>query len=401
MPRLKLTERSLGRIRAPDPSGRQVIYWDEDTRGFGVLASGKTNTRSYIAQRTLPNGRDRRVTVAAVGELPLAEARQCATDLLVDMRRGLDPKAARRGAATLRQILDSYLEARKALRPRTVGFYREAVHKHLADWLDLPLRDITPDMVEQKHRDVGKHAGKVAANSAMRTLRALWNHAATRDPALPTNPVRRLQRQWFPAPRRIRYVKAEQLPAFFAAVNALPNPIHRDYLLLLLFTGLRRREAASLTWEDVDLHQRVIRLPASRTKANRALDLPMSDPVFAIFMERQRLGRAPHVFPSNSKSGHIAEPKFPLKLVAKETGIQVSVHDLRRTFITVAEFVDISPLAMKALVNHSIGGDVTSGYVIMTTERLRAPAQRVADEILKLCGAAPETPANVRKIRRG
>jgi hypothetical protein len=34
----------------------------------------------------------------------------------------------------------------------------------------------------------------------------------------------------------------------------------------------------------------------------------------------------------------------------------------------------MSPLALKALVNHAIGGDVTAGYFQMTTERLRAEA---------------------------
>ena len=40
-----------------------------------------------------------------------------------------------------------------------------------------------------------------------------------------------------------------------------------------------------------------------------------------------------------------------------------------------------SPIALKALVNHSLNGDVTSGYVIVTPERLREPAQRVTDRL--------------------
>ena len=56
-------------------------------------------------------------------------------------------------------------------------------------------------------------------------------------------------------------------------------------------------------------------------------------------------------------------------------------HDLRRTYVTVAENTDISALALKALVNHSLGDDVTAGYVQMTVDRLRDPAQRVADRL--------------------
>jgi hypothetical protein len=75
-------------------------------------------------------------------------------------------------------------------------------------------------------------------------------------------------------------------------------------------------------------------------------------------------------------------------LVAAACGVRVSPHDLRRTFITVAESCEISPMALKAMVNHSLGGDVTAGYVQMTTERLRAPVQKVADEMKRLCGIA-------------
>ena len=84
-------------------------------------------------------------------------------------------------------------------------------------------------------------------------------------------------------------------------------------------------------------------------------------------------------------------------MVAEATGIRVSVHDLRRTFITVAESTDISPYALKALVNHSLGNDVTSGYVQITVERLREPAQRVCDKMMELCGIKP--PEGVARMR--
>ena len=91
------------------------------------------------------------------------------------------------------------------------------------------------------------------------------------------------------------------------------------------------------------------------------------------------------MFPGPGPGGHIKELAFPLRAVAAASGIKISCHDLRRTFITIAEATDISPLALKALVNHSLGKDVTSGYIQMTAERLREPAQRVADRLKTLC----------------
>jgi hypothetical protein len=60
------------------------------------------------------------------------------------------------------------------------------------------------------------------------------------------------------------------------------------------------------------------------------------------------------------------------------------MHDLRRTFITVAESLDISVYAVKRLVNHKMNNDVTAGYIVSDVERLRKPMQSIADNLLKL-----------------
>ncbi len=229
--------------------------------------------------------------------------------------------------------------------------------RHLADWLDLKLGDITTNMVVDRHEKIGERAGPGAANSAMYALRLLWNFAAERDPTLPAHPERVLKRSWYDLTPRRRMVPQDKLAAFYAAVSRLPNVVARDYLLL--FTGLRRREAASLKWSDVDFRARVIRI--RETKAGRPFDLPMSSFVHRLLVAMRSRG-AEFVFPSHSRSGHITEPKGFLKRVKEACGVEVSVHDLRRTFATVvAEMEDASPLAIKALLNHSLGGDVTSG----------------------------------------
>jgi integrase len=387
MPKLRLTTKAIDKLRA-DPSGRATLYWDTELKGFGVLISAKTGTKSYIVQRDLRGGRTRRVTVGRTNVLSLEKARDRAQAILAEFYSGRDPKQLG-GRVTLRTTFHDYLKARNTLRSTTKGEYRRAVEKHLEAWLDRPLREITPELIEAKHRVIAGETGEPTANSTMRVFRLLWNFQADRT-ELPANPVKRLKRQWFQVERRTRHVAAEHLGSFYAAVSALPNPIHRDYLLLLLYTGLRRREAASLDWESIDLRERIIRLGASRTKAGRKLDLPMSREVHAIFLERQRLGREKFVFPSDSRSGHIEEPKFPLRQVARASGVAVSVHDLRRTFITIAESADISPIALKGLVNHSLGNDVTSGYVQISVNRLREASQKVADRITALCGALVE-----------
>ena len=409
MPKLKLTETAIRKIKAPDSKGRQRLHWDTELTGFGVLASGKTNTKTFVVQREV-NGRSRRVTVAPVNVLSLEQARERAKGVLADMYAGVDPKAKRRAdkanATTLEEALDAYLAASKKLRERTRIDYRKFIHLYLKDWLDRPIREITPEMVKTRHEAIKQEVedrkssamakGHSAANMAMRVLRAVWNHAAEGMP-LPDNPVR-LRRAWYREQPRETIVKASDLAAFYRAVMALPNTVQRDYILCVLFTGLRFSEAAALRWYEIDLTERIIRVPASRTKAGRKLDLPMSDFLHDLFVARRAIGgMGPWVFPANSNSGHISEPKFALTKVEKETGIKATVHDLRRTYITVAESCDIPVYALKALVNHTMGTDVTAGYIIANAERLREPQQKVTDKLKAHIGL--EGPAgNVEKL---
>ena len=54
---------------------------------------------------------------------------------------------------------------------------------------------------------------------------------------------------------------------------------------------------------------------------------------------------------------------------------------------------------MKALVNHALEATYL-GYVMMTTERLREPAQHVTDKLKELCGvASPEGTVSLRRER--
>ena len=410
MPVLKLTERAVARLRAPDASGRQMLYFDTELKGLAVLVSGVSNVKSYVVQRPLPGGKTRRVTIAQTNVISLADAIEEAKLVLATFYRGQDPKATRRGEATLRSALDDYLTARADLKPRSAAAYRASVELHLSPWLDLPMRDVTRDMVEDRLRAIakgvagnGNRTGNATANLAMRAFRVLYNYVADRAPAgnpLPANPVR-LRKVWLPVEPRTRSVKAEELPKFYRAVCELPNAVARDYLLFTLFTGFRRREAAALRWSEVDLRAKVIRLPGERTKASRPLDLPMTDLVYDLLVARRAIGGATFVFPSSSRSGHIEEPKFPLRMVAATSGIAVSIHDLRRTFITTAEGTDMSVMALKSLVNHSLGPGVTEGYIQMTAERLREPAQKVADRLKVLCGIAPVSGQNIVRIGDG
>ena len=122
-------------------------------------------------------------------------------------------------------------------------------------------------------------------------------------------------------------------------------------------------------------------------------------PVYDLLTARRAIGRdGPYVFSADSKSGHMEEPRFALKRIQQATGIKATVHDLRRTFITVAESCDIPVYALKGLVNHSMGSDVTAGYVVAGPDRLREPMQKVTDKFKELIGLVAPGGDNVVRM---
>jgi len=48
------------------------------------------------------------------------------------------------------------------------------------------------------------------------------------------------------------FIEPKDLPAWHKGISDYNNPKGRDYMLLLLYTGLRKMEAARLKWPDID-----------------------------------------------------------------------------------------------------------------------------------------------------
>src|SRR5579885_2721335 len=137
------------------------------------------------------------------------------------------------------------------------------------------------------------------------------------------------------------------------------------------------QEAASLRWENVDMDAKTFTL--HDTKNRNSHTLPMSDFLLEIFKRRQEAKMNEYVFSANSDTGHLIEPRKAMLKVAELSGVSFTVHDLRRTFVTMAESLEIPAYVLKRLLNHNMNHDVTADYIIMDIERLRKPVQKISD----------------------
>ena len=394
MAHLKLSKKVVDSINPPalkeggKPS--QEFYRDTELTGFGLKVTN-TGNKTYIVETRI-NGKPKRMTLGRHGHLTAEQARKQAQILLGEIAQGNDPVADKREkkiqAVTLRDCYKEYLITRRDLKPNTLEDYKRCIEGSLEDWLDKPVTAISKDMVEKRHRKLGirSHA---RANNTMRVLRALLNFAMERyedkngNGIIQINPVNRLSstRGWYEVKRRQTLLTPTQLKPWYEATLKLNQEVTRDYLHFLLFTGLRRSEATGLKWDDVDFDEKSFIIPDTKNKEPHRL--PMSDFLEDLLKRRYRQAEKIWVFPSPITDGPLKEPRTAIARVISYSSIQFTLHDLRRTFITIAESLDIPAYALKRLLNHKFSNDVTAGYIVPNTERLRAPMQQITNYIME------------------
>jgi len=393
---MKLTKKNVDNAQLPVEKG-QIFYRDEQLKGFAlrVTASG---TKSFVVEKNIGN-KVRRITLGKYGALTVEQARKEAQKIIGQIATGVDPiaekQALKMSIITLEQVFKDYKQARKSLKPNTLYNYERVLNLGFAGWKGKPLLSITKDKVAKHHEKLGKENGEAYANLAMRLLRALFNFAAGQyedsqgQSIITENPVKRLSqtRAWYRVERRQTFIKAHELAPWYAGVQQLQNETLQDYLVLLILTGLRRQEAATLKWEQIDLVAKT--LTVLDTKNHAPHTLPLSTYLYELLLLRSQRKTNDYVFPGSGAAGYIIEPRKQMANVTKFSGIHFTVHDLRRTFITIAEGLDISAYALKRLMNHKMNGDITAGYIVTDVERLRKPMQQITDYFLKCMGVEP------------
>lgn len=362
-------------------------------------------TKTFVVEKRV-QGKTVRIVVGQYPQLTVGQARTAAQALLGRMALGINPQTERREArarsATLGEVWTEFQRSRK-LKPTTLIDYQRVMEQTLADWQNRPWVEITGAMVTSRHRKLGAESGHAAANLAMRVLRSVLNFAigtyrdSAEGPLIAENPVTRLRhtKAWYKVNRRTGHIEDSEIAAWWKSVLQLDDSTARDYLIFVLLTGLRRREAERIRINDIHLEDHFFRV--HDTKNGQPLSLPLSGFLFELVSRRVNSVDGEFLFPSSVGEGHFTEIRAQIKRVRATSGVQFTIHDLRRTFATVAESVEIPAYALKALLNHrSNSGDVTAGYVQIGVNRLRVPMQKITDYIVK---RATEAGSNVVPIR--
>lgn len=382
--RFNFTKASLENLPVPDK--RDWVY---DTKvpqlGLTLQPSG---TKSFHIRATV-YGQTKRIALEN-GKFPgmkIEQARNEAIRLLGQIADKADPvevrKEAKVSAITLREVFNDYFEKKRTntgdrLRASTKAEYEMALDKAVAGYWDRPLSDLDEKLILRVYRK-RQDESKTRAASFHKVITALFNFArlnykrSSGESYFPKNPGQVIvdHRLRYRAPRRKTYIAEEEMADWFDAVEAL-GPVEREFLLFVMMTGARKTEALQLTWDAVDLRTRTFTLTETKNRKDVTLPVPFHlQPMLTI---RKGEGR---VFPVGD------DAKACIRKVRKASGVQFTLHDLRRTYATTAEDLDISGLTVKRLLNHSTDADVTAGYQIPNLKRLRSVSDRITREMLR------------------
>lgn len=397
MPSLKITERSLAKLR--QTGGPRTEYWDTELKGFGVI-QGATGCVFVVRKRVA--GKKLKLTIGKAGaprpdghKWTATLARKAAFELLGQMSgTGVDPRSPQGSdGPTLADGMKLHIGnmKKKNRSPKSIATIEDEVGRHLKDWLHRPMTEMSGvDLcnIHELHSEAGKEA---MANRLVAHISVIWN-ALDRKHELPgRNPARAVTKNSY-VPSRKR-LSNEELPAWYEKVLVIEAP-RRDFQLFCIFTGMRSLAARTVRWENIDWKEKSLHVPNPKGGEARAFKLPLTPKLIKMLRQRKKendllkRGDAGWVFSSTTRSNpkpcHMAEAKERrINEVTGERELYIpGPHVLRRTYLSIATEIGVSELDRHCLANHSFGNaSVNASYIAQSFEHLAKEQARIEKNI--------------------
>jgi integrase len=192
-------------------------------------------------------------------------------------------------------------------------------------------------------------------------------------------------------------LQREQLPLWFEHVRKLDNPVHSAYLQSLLLTGARREELAAIRWVDVDFQWKGLTIH-DKVEGERVIPLT---PYVALLMAALPR-RNEWVFSSPmAKSGRLMEPRIGHNRALAAAGLPaLSLHGLRRSFGTLAEWVEVPAGVVAQIMGHKPSAIAEKHYRRRSLDLLRMWHVKIEAWILEEAGIKQPKPEQATKRLR-
>ena len=283
-----------------------------------------------------------------------------------------------------------YLEYSKTrTKPKTHRRYRDFVKHLLVAFSDRHIRDIAARDLEEYMTERKSTASNSTINKELACVKHMFNKAVEWG-YLKHNQLAGVKRLKEP-PGRLRYLTRNEEERLINACAGHLKPI----VVTALNTGMRKGEILSLTWADVNMHNRIITI--RKSKNNETRSIPMSDTLYETLKSQKSSTNGQNVFPG--KNGDcLTEIKRSFATALRKAGIKdFRFHDLRHTFAsrlvmsgvdirTVQELMGHKDIRMTMRYSH-----LSNSHLKEAVKRLDNGTQRALEDVLHYqCSANPQ-----------
>lgn len=274
----------------------------------------------------------------------------------------------------------------RGLRPATIAAY-DAALRQFRNWAQLSLENKGPDQItavevltylEHLRRDRGN--GDAAVNRAATILKSFYRAVVAMGHLMPSaNPMAQFPRLKAPRRNLPKVLSAEEVGRLInaPALDTVLGLRDRAILTLLYGTGIRASECASVTEEDVDLDELLIRV---RGKGGHERCVPLNRQVAAALrVYREKRGPVPprEAFFQSRRGRRMTRGAVyeRVKTYAQKSRIpkSVSPHKLRHTFATHLVKAGVGLVTIRDLLGHRLITS-TQVYLHTTAQDLREAA---------------------------
>jgi len=369
--RVHITQKVLNDIKP-----RKNTYYVRDSKliGFAIKVNPKGQAK-YIAESRLGgSGRNKRQEVGVVGVVSLNNARKKAREIISAIQSGVDPLEGKsKSDLTLRHLVERYYKSNQRIKPARADEYINDVITFMSPLLNRDASDISAEeYLTYFQKNVIKRPTRT--DRVHRQVKAVYNYAIKKR-LVKDNPTDIVTTHDRPVikPRERSLSLDFELPKFLKAlVETDISQTARDALWLILSTGMRKTEALSLRWEEVDFFRYILLLQDTKNKNSHMI--PMSNLVRSILVKRFNSPNRDEnfVFPNATGTGAISDIRKPMQKILEEAEINESVapHDLRRTFTAIGQYHGLEIYEIKALLNHVDGSVTEKHYTDKTSPTL-------------------------------
>jgi integrase len=379
------------------PGKRQTFFRDGKTPGLGLRVTA-AGTKTYIFETRLRK-HSMRVTIGDERTWSIIAAQQEATRLKTLTDKGLDPRKLKAEQEAAEQAEKRKLEGNAMLIDEAWKAYIDAhkdqwgqahIESHryfsniggqpkkkgggpgviapgiLRPILNMRMKDLTASILtDWLKKEVKRKAG--TARTGILLFRTFWLWCDSKPKYKPLIDAQLLDDKDFRAAippkrhRRFDVLERDYLKPWFAAVRAIEDPVRRTFLQALILTGARRDEMAALRWEHVDFQWKNIKLKDKVDKQGRKI--PLTPYLHDLLNALPRASE--WVFHSDKAArGYIKEPRKSHMNALKVAKLKhVTIHGLRRTFASLAEWLEMPQGVIAQIMGHKPSATAERHYI--------------------------------------